>query len=67
MKFYKNENKVLHFIRINQQLIFGMGNSPVSGISMVKLGSHKVKLVYNILSFPQKIQLHWDIQKSARA
>lgn len=68
MNFYKNKSKVLHLIRINQQLIFGMGSSPLSGTSRVKLESHKLKLIYNILSLPPKIQLYWDLQKrSARA
>jgi len=45
---------VLHFIRNNQQLIFRMGNSRLSGTSVVELGSHKLKSVYNIVSLPKK-------------
>lgn len=53
-KFQKDGNKVLHFIRNNQQLIFRMGNSRLSGTSMAELGSHKLKSIYNILSLPKK-------------
>lgn len=54
IKFYKDENKVLHFIRSNQQLIFGMGNSRLSGTSVVELGSHELESVYSDLSLPKK-------------
>lgn len=46
--------------------MFGMGNSPLSGTFMVKLGSHKLKSVYHVLSFPPKIQLYWDIQRKVQ-
>lgn len=67
MKFYKNKNKVPHFIRINEQLIFGMGNSPLSGTSVVKLGSHKLKLVYNIVISPNNTIILGHTKKKCKS
>lgn len=49
INFYKNENKVLHFIRNNQWLIFRMRNSKLSGTSTVELGSQaEISLQYSV-------------------
>lgn len=54
IQLYKDENKVLHFIRSHQQLVFGMRNSRLSGTSVVELGSHELESVCIDLLLPKK-------------